>query len=90
MASIRKLKKDINYLAYEILTEVFTYKHFHPELKEKKLDDAIAKIIKIRTQLITRVNDPLAGKDKTARSAHYRTIQEEMVTMIEVLEELST
>ena len=30
MASIRKLKKDVNYLSYELLTEVFAFKHFHP------------------------------------------------------------
>ena len=37
MASIKNLKKNINLLTYELLTEVFAFKHFHPELSEKKL-----------------------------------------------------
>jgi len=46
MASIRKLKKEVNYLAYELLTEVFAYKHFHPDLEEKKFDSIIKDIVK--------------------------------------------
>lgn len=88
MASIRKLKKDINYLAYDLLTEAFTYKHFHPDLEEKKLDDVIREIVKLRNELIFRLNHP-NGDENISKSEHYRKIENDMVKMVQLMEALN-
>jgi hypothetical protein len=88
MASIRELKKDINYLAYELLTEILAYRHFHPETEDEKTNSLIKKIVSQRNELIARINqrDGLAsGKEiKT----HFSKIRTEMIELIQVLADL--
>ncbi len=88
MASIRNLKKDLNYLSYELLTETFAYKHFHPELDEKKLDEAIKNIVKLRNDILNRINHPTTFESPTEQKQFYRKIQEDMVKLVDVIDEL--
>lgn len=85
MASIRNLKKDLNYLAYELLTEAFAFKHFHPELEEKKLDDAIKNMVKLRNDMLTRINTKKAFESPSEQKEHYRKIHEDMVKLVDVI-----
>ncbi len=87
MASIRKLKKDINYLAYELLTEAFAFKHFHPELEEKKFDDVIKKIVKLRSELISRLNN--FNKEEGKQTEFFRKLNEDMIKMVDYMTPLN-
>jgi len=89
MASIRKLKKDVNSLAYEILTEAFAYKHFHPELEEKKFDEVIKKIVRHRNDLISRINNPDESDNSERLSSHYNDVKRDMESMIKLLDNLN-
>lgn len=89
MASIRKLKKEVNYLAYELLTEVFAYKHFHPEMKEKEFDKIIKEIVKSRNDIITRINHPEEAKNPENLNIHFQKVKDDMLSMVKVLDELS-
>lgn len=89
MASIRKLKKEVNYLAYELLTEVFAYKHFHPDMEEKKFDTIIKDIVKSRNDIITRINHPGEAKDPENLTSHFQQVKDDMLSMVKVLDELS-
>lgn len=89
MASVRKLKKDINHLAYELLAEAFSYKHFHPEMEEKKLDDAIKKLVLKRNELISKANNPEEAENEDSVKEHYRNIRKEMQDMISSLDHLT-
>jgi len=86
MASIKELKKDINYLAYDLLTETFAYKHFHPDMDEKKFDEIILNLVRLRNELVSRVNNPDSGADM---KTHFRKIRSEMVDMVKLVTELS-
>lgn len=86
MASIRKLKKDLNYLVYEILTEVFTYRHFHPEMKEKKFDDIIVEVVRLRNELIARINNP---ENPAEVKAHFKKIRTDLAEIIKVVDGLA-
>jgi len=86
MASIKELKKDINYLAYDRLTETFAYKHFHPDMDEKKFDEIILNLVRLRNELVSRVNNPDSGADM---KTHFRKIRSEMVDMVKLVTELS-
>ena len=44
MASIRILKKDINILTYDLLTECYVYKHYDDKLTDSRFDEVIKKI----------------------------------------------
>ena len=74
MASIRNLKKEINYLTYELLNECFTYKKQNPGIDQKKADDIIKDIIKKRNELIHRIHHPSEKQDKKSIKDHYRKI----------------
>jgi hypothetical protein len=88
MASIRNLKKDLNYLAYELLTEAFAYKHFHPELDEKKLNEAISNMVKLRNELLQRINHQEAFESPAEQKQHFRKIHEDMVKLVETIDDL--
>ena len=89
MASIRKLKKEVNHMAYELLTEAFAYKHFHPEMEEKKFDEVIKKIVKGRNDIIGRINNPENQNDSESLNQYYSRVKEDMISMGKVLENLN-
>lgn len=88
MASIRKLKKDVNYLSHELLTEVFAYKHFHPNLEEEKFDEIIKNLVKKRNEIISRINHPEESKDSENLDNHFNRVKVEMESMIKELDKL--
>lgn len=88
MASIRKLKKDVNYLSYELLTEVFAYKHFHPGMDEEKFDDIIKNIVKRRNEIINRINNP-EPEDSGNLNVYFNQVKDEMESMIKELDKLN-
>ena len=89
MASIRKLKKDINFVSFELLTEMFTYKHFHEDMKEEKFDEVIKKVVKKRNELMNRINHYSGEAEKTSYKKHFRQIREDMVELLLISEDLS-
>jgi len=62
MASIKDLKNDINYITYDLINECFTYKSYHPE-KVTEVDKVIREVIKLRNELIARINHPENKED---------------------------
>jgi len=63
MASIRILKKDINRLAFNLLQECFSYRHYSQDLSEDKFDEVIRKVVLLRNDLIQRANHPESDAD---------------------------
>ncbi len=88
MASIRKLKKDVNYLSHELLTEVFAYKHFHPDMDEKKFDEIIKNLVQKRNEIISRINHPEKSKETQDLNNYFSKVKEEMELMIKELDKL--
>jgi len=89
MASIRNLKKNVNLLTYELLTEAFTYKHFHPGMNEKKFDDVILELVKLRNELISRINNREKFDSTERIKVYYRKIQNDMMNLVKVMDGLS-
>ncbi len=88
MASIRLLKKDINKLAFDLLQECFSYRHYSQELSEDKFDEVIKKIVLLRNELILRANHPETDADASSMKAHYQQVQLDLLKLAEVVEEL--
>lgn len=90
MASIRILKKDINILTYDLLTECYVYKHYDDKLTENRFDEVIKKIVYLRNDLILRANHPEADADSQSLKDHYRKIKEDLFELTKVVEELKS
>lgn len=88
MASIRLLKKDINKLAFDLLQECFSYRHYSDDLSEDKFDDVIKKLVLLRNDLILRTNHPGTEDDTISMKEHYKQVQLGLLKLAEVVEDL--
>ncbi len=89
MASIRKLKKDINYLSYELLTEAFAYRYFHPDLADKRFYEIISRIVLIRNELISRTNHPEAVSGVNNVQLHFNQVRQDMTRLVDVMSDFA-
>jgi hypothetical protein len=88
MSSIRILKKDINRLAFNLLQECFSYRHFSDDLSEDKFDNVIKRLVLLRNDLILRANHPETDADSTSLKEHYKQVQLDLIKLAEVVEDL--
>ncbi len=80
MASIRRIKKDIDYLVGEALSDCYTFMYLFPD---KKHDEAVAVIqdtVNLRNELIARTRK-VEGKART----HFKAIFEDLLKGIDSL-----
>ena len=78
MASIRHIKKDIDYLVSEVVSDCCTFMYLYPEKKQDEALAIINDVIDLRNNLITRVNHP-EGKAKD----HYKAIFKDLLTSVD-------
>lgn len=90
MASIRILKKDINILTYDLLTECYIYKHYDENVSDTRFDEVIKKIVYLRNDLILRANHPETNAESLSLKEHYRKIREDLFELTRVVEELKS
>lgn len=88
MASKRLLKKNINNLTYDLVSECFAYRHFHPEQSADVLNEIIRDVVKTRNELITKVNQ--APVDSKEKASHFKSLASEMKAMINKLDKIAT
>jgi hypothetical protein len=89
MASKRNLKKDINYLTFDLLAECFTYESFHKEASPELIDEVAKSILDNRNDLIGRINH-LDSKDepKLIRET-FSKIRKDFEKSVEALDKLA-
>lgn len=88
MASKRNLKKDINYLTYELLAECFTFQFFNADLDQKKVNEVSAVILNNRNDLINRINHLENKDDPKLVKEHFKKIRLDFKKSVEALEKL--
>lgn len=82
MASCRDLKKDINFLANQMLIECFSYLEYSPVNNQENVLDILHDVEQLRRNLLIKVNNP--PKDITIKE-HFRNIINEMYEMNMIL-----
>jgi hypothetical protein len=87
MASIKELKDDINYITYDLINECFTYKHYHPE-KDGEADKVIKEIVRLRNELIARMNHPEGKGDRKKMRAYFNKIRSDLGKLVKLVEDL--
>jgi hypothetical protein len=83
MASIRELKKDIDYLIYEVISDCFVYSNIHPDNKTDELSALISEAVEFRNDLIARVNNPDGKDNPKIVKAYYKSVQKDLLTGVD-------
>ena len=74
MASVRNLKKDINYVLGDIIEAVYIWEITNPDKDTKKSEKIIDEAIETFDELIAKVNDRKVENKKQ----HFKAINQEL------------
>ena len=85
MANIRNLKKDIDYLIYEVISDCFVFSNLHPEIKPDELSAIISDAVDFRNDLIARVNNPDGKDNPKIVKAFYKSVEKDLLTGVDKL-----
>jgi hypothetical protein len=85
MASVRELKKDIDYLVFEVISDCFTYSNIHSDNKSDELSTLISDAVEFRNDLIARVNNPDGKDNPKIVKAYYKTVGKDLLTGVDKL-----
>jgi hypothetical protein len=85
MASVRELKKDIDYLVFEVISDCFVYSGMHPEHKSEEVSTIISDAVEFRNDLIARVNNPDGKDNPKIVKAYYKTVEKDLLTGVDKL-----
>jgi hypothetical protein len=85
MASKRDLKKDIDYLVYELLSDCFIYSDMHPEKENEALSLIISDAVNLRNDLIARVNNPDGKDNPKIIKAFYKSVEKDLLKEVDSL-----
>ena len=77
MASLRMLKKDIDYLVEEVLSDCYLAIFFHPEKKDKLLG-VMQRAVDVRNDLFNKVNNPPEKNNKSLTHKHYAQVRRDL------------
>lgn len=83
MANLRRLKKDIDYLTEEVLTDCYLTIYFHPEKRDATMA-IMQRAVDERNNFFGRVNNPPAKGGSLAHK-HYAAIRRELLDTINTL-----
>ena len=78
MANLRDLKKEINGLTNEVISDCFLYLHIHEDKNKKEVTGIMKDTLKTRNDLIHKVNHPDSGDRKKIKK-HFGKIRSELV-----------
>ena len=74
MASIRNLKKDVNYVLGDIIEAVYIWELTNPEKDTKKAESIIDETIDVFDDLIAKINN----RDIENRKQHLKNVSKEL------------
>ncbi len=83
MANRRNLKKDVDFLVSEVVSDCYTFMLLNGEKNRDKALSIIESILEKRNELVTRINNPEKDADSKAIKAHYKAIQQDMMVVVD-------
>lgn len=84
MASIRELKKDIDYLIFEVISDCFVYAGFHSD-KGEAVNELVNSAVDLRNDLISRVNNPEGKGEPKVLRAHFQKVEKDLIEGVDKL-----
>ncbi|MGQ1787529.1 MULTISPECIES: hypothetical protein [unclassified Saccharicrinis] len=89
MANIKELKKDINYLASEIVTQGYLKLTLMENVKEEDLTPILTEAIEMRNEFVARANHPDGKHNKKLVKKYYTKLRSDLMTKsLELLEKI--
>lgn len=82
MASLRNLKKDINYLVDEVIGTCMLHKYARGQQEHPELDQVIEEMVEYREELLNRVNNPDVKEKGKEMKAYYRSLLDELLEKV--------
>ncbi len=83
MASKRNIKKDIDYLVSEVISDCYTYLYLHNEANKDKVVSIIEDVVNKRNDFFQRVNNPDKAMDKKQTRQHYKAIYSDLLSTVD-------
>ncbi|MDP3453577.1 MAG: hypothetical protein Q8R90_11555 [Bacteroidales bacterium] len=81
MASLKIIKKDIDYLISEVISDCWTFLYINPDKKAEDIVEIINDAVKLRNELFGRVNNP----DKDNIKAHFKAVNQDLLNGVDSL-----
>ena len=78
MASVRNLKKDIEYLVFEVVSDCFTFAGLYPGKHTDELSDIVEEAIQLRNELYNRVNNTPAEATDASMKGYYKGVRKDL------------
>jgi hypothetical protein len=85
MASIRELKKDIDYLVFEVVSDCLVFSNLRPENESDELSALISDAVEFRNDLIARVNNPDGKDNPKIVKSYYKAVEKDLITGVDKL-----
>ncbi|BDX38786.1 hypothetical protein CYCD_21410 [Tenuifilaceae bacterium CYCD] len=83
MANKRNLKKDVDFLVSEVVSDCYTFMLINGDKNRDKALSIIEGMLEKRNELITRINNPENKEDSKAVKAHYKAIQQDLMVAVD-------
>ncbi len=83
MANKREIKKDVDYLISEVISDCYTYLMIHGDKNRDSVIEIIGAIVDKRNDLISRVNNHDKSFDSKQIKSHYKAINNDLLTSID-------
>lgn len=80
MASVRGLKKDIDSLIFEVISDCFVYSGVNAENSSEKVSEIITDAVNLRNDLIARVNNPDGKDNPKIVKAYYKSVEKDLLS----------
>jgi len=81
MASLRRIKKDIDFLIEEVISDCCTFMYVYPEKKNEDAVKIIVDAVELRNKLFAEVNNPQDNPPK----AYYKAVNKELLEGVDAL-----
>ncbi|MDR2585290.1 MAG: hypothetical protein LBC84_03590 [Prevotellaceae bacterium] len=81
MASIRNLKKDIDFLVQEVISDCCTFMYVYPDKKREESIQIIEDAIELRNKLYAQVNNP----QENPKREYYKAVNKELLEGVDAL-----
>lgn len=85
MANIRDLKKDIDYLVFEVISDCLLFSDINPGREEVELNSIIEDAVEFRNDLIARVNNPDGKANPKIVKAYYKKLTHDLLAGVDKL-----
>jgi hypothetical protein len=89
MASVRILKKSVNNLCFDLISECYVYAFFHRDADNAKVNETMEEILQLRNDMVIKINNPEFKNDKAKNRKYYAAITADMQKMVDTMDKIA-